>query len=138
MTPPRSSALARYALKCKSSIASFRSQAWPLDCAKGWRDRLELTAIADLAWRRRFFSRLGFKRHSHVSGARESPADIPVFRTGIESNQPIAVLAVRLKPVADFLRPLPEYLRAFCAFDFYFFVDHEMFLMNGGSLLSLG
>jgi hypothetical protein len=93
---------------------------------------------ADLAWRRRFVSRLGFKRHSHVSGAHESPADIPVFRTGIESNQPIAVLAVRLKPVADFLRPLPEYLRAFCAFDFYFFVGHEMSLMNGGSLLCLG
>jgi hypothetical protein len=38
----------------------------------------------------------------------------------------IAVLAVRLEPVADFLRPLSEYLRAFRAFDFYFFVDHEM------------
>jgi hypothetical protein len=100
--------------------------------------KLELAAIADLALRRRFVSRLGFKRHSHVSGAHESPADIPVFRTGIESNQPIAVLAVRLKPVADFLRSLSEYLRAFCAFDFYFFVDHEMPLMNGGSLLSLG
>jgi hypothetical protein len=36
------------------------------------------------------------------------------------------MLAVRLEPVADFLRPLSEHLRAFRAFDFYFFVDHEM------------
>jgi hypothetical protein len=68
----------------------------------------------------------GFKHHANLFGARESPADIPVFRSGIERNQPIAMLAVRLEPVADFLRPLSEYLRAFRAFDFYFFVDHEM------------
>jgi hypothetical protein len=90
--------------------------------------KLELTATADLAVRRRFVFGLGFNRHSHLFGARESPSDIPVFRTGIERNQSIAVLAVRLEPVADFLRPLSEYLRAFRAFDFYFFVDHEMLL----------
>jgi hypothetical protein len=82
--------------------------------------------MAELALRCRFVFGLGIKRHSHLLGAHESAADIPIFRTGIERNQPIAVLAVRLKPVADFLRPLSEYLRAFCAFDFYFFVDHEM------------
>ena len=82
--------------------------------------------MAELALRCWFVFGLGFKRHSHLLGAHESPADIPIFRTGIERNQPIAVLAVRLKPVADFLRPLSEYLRTFCAFDFYFFVDHEM------------
>jgi hypothetical protein len=36
------------------------------------------------------------------------------------------MLAVRLEAIADFLRPLSEYLRAFGAFNFYFFVNHEM------------
>src|ERR1700730_16728975 len=85
-----------------------------------------MTRFADLALRHTFVFGPGFNRHSHLFGAHESPADIPVFRTGIERNQPIAVLAVRLEPVADFLRTLAEYLRAFRAFDFYFFVDHEM------------
>jgi hypothetical protein len=48
----------------------------------------------------------GFKRRSQLFGAHERPADILIFRTGIERNQPIAVLAVRLKSVVDFLRPL--------------------------------
>jgi hypothetical protein len=81
---------------------------------------LELAAIVGLALRQTFL-----KRHSHLFGAHESPTDIPVFRTGIERNQPIAVLAIRLEPVADFLGPLSEYLRALRTFDFYFFVDHE-------------
>jgi hypothetical protein len=68
--------------------------------------------------------RSGFKCHSHFFGALEGSADISIVRTRIEGNEPIAVLAVRLEPIADFLRPLPEYLRAFRAFDFYFFVDH--------------
>jgi hypothetical protein len=83
-------------------------------------------AITGLALRRRFVFRPRFKRHSHLFGAHERPADIPVFRTAIERNEQIAVLAVRLEPVADFLSPLPEYLRAFRAFDFDLFVDHEM------------
>ncbi|HEY4836164.1 MAG TPA: hypothetical protein VII07_15985, partial [Bradyrhizobium sp.] len=67
-----------------------------------------------------------------------SAADIFVFRRGIERNQPIAVLAVGLEPVADSLRPLAENLRAFRAFDFYFVVGHEMPLeLNGGILLSI-
>jgi hypothetical protein len=46
--------------------------------------------------------------------------------------------AVRLEPVADFLRPLSKYLRAFRAFDFYFFLDHEMPpKLNAGILLSI-
>jgi hypothetical protein len=88
--------------------------------------RLELAAIAGLALRRRFVFGPRVKRHSHLFGAHESPADIPVFRTRIERNQPIAVLAVRLEPVANFLSPLAEYLRAFRAFDFDLFVDHGM------------
>jgi hypothetical protein len=76
--------------------------------------------------RRRFVSGAGFfKRHSHLFGAHESPADIPVFRAVIERNQPIAMVTVGLEPVADSLSPLAEYLRAFRAFDFDLFVDHE-------------
>jgi hypothetical protein len=90
------------------------------------RDKLVLTAIGDRALRRTFGLGPGFKCHSHFLGAHQSPADISVFRTGIERNHPIAVMAVRLVPVADSLRPLPEYLRAFRAFDSYFFFDHEM------------
>jgi hypothetical protein len=46
--------------------------------------------------------------------------------------------AVRLEPVADFLRPLSKYLRAFSAFNFYFFVDHENAPnLNAGILLSI-
>jgi hypothetical protein len=79
-----------------------------------------------LPLRHRFVLGPRIKRHSDLFGAHESPADIPVFRTGIERNQTIAVLAVRLKPVADFLRALSEYLGAFRAFDFYFFFNHEI------------
>jgi hypothetical protein len=85
-----------------------------------------LTAIAGRTFRHGFALGPGLKRHSQLSGAHESPADISVFRTGIERNQLVAVLTVRLEPVADFLCPLPEYLRAFRAFDSYFFFDHEM------------
>ena len=72
----------------------------------------------------------GFDRHSHFPGAGERTPDIFVFRTGIERNQPVAVLAVGLKPIADFLRPFPEHLRAFGAFDFHFFVDHGVLPRN--------
>jgi hypothetical protein len=87
-----------------------------------------MTRFGDRALRHTFVFGPGFKRHSHLFGAHESPADISIFRTGVERNQPIAVLAVRLEPVADFLRALSEYLRAFRASYFYFFVDHEMLL----------
>jgi hypothetical protein len=90
------------------------------------RDKLVLAAIADRALRRAFGLGPDFKRQPHFPGAHQSPADISIFRTGIERNHPVAVLAVRLVPVADFLRPLPEYLRAFRALDSYFVVDHEM------------
>jgi hypothetical protein len=90
------------------------------------RDKLVLTAIGDRGLRRTFGLGPGFKCHSHFLGAHQSPADISIFRTGIERNHPIAVMAVRLVPVADSLRPLPEYLRALRASDSYFFLDHEM------------
>jgi hypothetical protein len=73
----------------------------------------------------------GLKRRSNVFGAHEGPTDIPVFRTAIERNQPIAVLAVGLESIAEFLRALPKYLRAFRAFDPYFVIDHELPLNSG-------
>jgi hypothetical protein len=100
--------------------------------------KLDLASIADPALRQNFVFWPGFKHHAHLFGAHESPADIPILRSGIERNQPIAMLAVGLEPVADFLRPLPEHLRAFRAFDFYFFVDHEMPPeLNGSIVLSI-
>jgi hypothetical protein len=87
-----------------------------------------MTRFGDRALRDTFVFGTGFNRHSYFFGVLESPADISIFRTCIECNQPIAVLAVRLEPVADFLRALSGYLRAFRASYFYFFVDHEMLL----------
>ena len=85
-----------------------------------------IRAIADLAWRHSFVLGLSFKCRAHFFGAQESPTDVSIFRGRIERNKPIAVLAVGLESVADFLGALPENLRALCAFDFYFVVDHEM------------
>jgi hypothetical protein len=86
---------------------------------------LKLASIADHALRRTFVFWPGFKHRAQLFGAHERAADILVFRRGVERNQPIAVLAVGLKSVADFLRPLPEDLRALRAFDFDFVVGHE-------------
>jgi hypothetical protein len=74
----------------------------------------------------RYFQAAGFERISYFFGAREGTTDICVLGTAIERDQSIAVLAVRLKSVTNFLRSLSEYLRAFRAFDFYFFVNHGM------------
>jgi hypothetical protein len=87
--------------------------------------RQKLLAIGARACSRNLTLEPGFQRHSHFFGAHESPADIYIFRSGVKRNQPIAVPAVRLKPVAYSLRPLPKNLRAFRAFYFDFFVDHE-------------
>jgi hypothetical protein len=92
--------------------------------------KLELTAIADRALGYTFVLGLCFKCHSHFLGALECSMNISILRAGIERYQPIAVLAVRLEAIADFLRPLSEYLRAFGAFNFYFFVNHEMSLIS--------
>ena len=67
-----------------------------------------------------------FERNSHLFSAHEGTTDIPVLGTGVERDQSVTVLAVRLKSVADILRPLSENLRAFGAFDFDFVVNHEM------------
>jgi hypothetical protein len=99
---------------------------------------LKLASIADYALRRTFVFWPGFEHRAQLFGAHERAADILVFRRGVERNQPIAVLAVGLEPVADFLRPFSKYLRAFRAFDFYFVVGHVMPLPNGGILLSAG
>ena len=82
--------------------------------------RQKMPAIGARACSRNLTLEPGFQRHSHFFGAHESPADIY-----IKLNQPIAVPAVRLKPIAYSLRPLPKNLRAFRAFYFDFFVDHE-------------
>lgn len=102
------------------------------------RETLELTAITDRALRQTLALGPGFEYRPHFFGAHERAADISVFRTGIERDEPIAVLAIGLEPVADFLRPLPEYLRAFRASDFDYFVDHEKLpKFNAGILLSI-
>jgi hypothetical protein len=99
---------------------------------------LELAPIPDRALRQIFAFWPGFKHRAQLFGAHEGAADIFVFRRGVERNQPIAVLAVGLEPVADFLRPLSENLRAFRAFDLYFVVSHEMPLLSGDILLAAG
>ncbi|MGO8908133.1 MAG: hypothetical protein ACLQDM_02205 [Bradyrhizobium sp.] len=68
----------------------------------------------------------GVNRQSNVPGAQQRLANISVFGIVVEGNQPIAVRTVRLQPVADPVRALAKYLRAFRAFDFDFFIDHEM------------
>jgi hypothetical protein len=104
---------------------------------KGWIG-LILAANVSRAFRDGFGLGPGFERQSHFPGACERAADISVFRAGVERDHPVAVLAVGLVAVADSLRPLAEYLRAFRAFDSYFFVDHEMPLSSmRGSLLSM-
>jgi hypothetical protein len=67
-----------------------------------------------------------FERKSYFFGAHEGTTDVPVLGAGIERDQSIAVLTVRLKSVTDLLRPLAEYHRAFRAPDFDFFVNHGM------------
>jgi hypothetical protein len=71
-----------------------------------------------------------FKRNSYFFSAHEGTTDIPVLSTCVERDQSVAVLTVRLKSVADILRPLSEYLRAFGAFDFDFIINHEMDLKS--------
>jgi hypothetical protein len=58
----------------------------------------------------------------------EDATDIPVLGIGIERDQFVAMLAVRLKSVADIPGSLSEKLRAFGAFDFDFIFGHEMAL----------
>jgi hypothetical protein len=77
---------------------------------------------------------LGFQRRSRFPGAHERFANIYVFRTIVEGNQPIAVRTIGLKSVADPVRALAKYLRAFRAFDFDFFIDHEMPLSLKGAV----
>jgi hypothetical protein len=71
-----------------------------------------------------------FERKSDFFSAREGTTDVPVLGTGIERDQFISMLAVRLKSVADIPRSLSEKLRAFGAFDFYFIFGHEMALQE--------
>jgi hypothetical protein len=90
--------------------------------AAGWPDLVSI--------RRRQGRSLGctfvVKCHSHFFSAFERSTDISIVRASIERYYPIAVLAVRLEAIANVSRPLAEYLRAFGAFNFYFFVSHEM------------
>jgi len=72
----------------------------------------------------RCFRARRFERKSHFFGAHEGTTDVPVLGTGIERDQFIAMLAVRLKSVADIPRSLSEKLRAFGAFDFDLIINH--------------
>jgi hypothetical protein len=71
-----------------------------------------------------------FERKPHFLRAQQGATDIPILGIGIERDQFVAMLAVRLKPVADIPRSLSEKLRAFGAFDFYFIFGHEMALQE--------
>jgi len=62
--------------------------------------------------------------NSHFFSAHEGAPDIPILGTGIERDQSIAMLAVRLKAVAKILRPLSKHHRAFGAFDFDLVINH--------------
>ncbi|HWZ06298.1 MAG TPA: hypothetical protein VNY53_05230, partial [Bradyrhizobium sp.] len=66
-----------------------------------------------------------FDRPPHFPGARQRLADILVIGAHVEGDQPIAMLAIGLKSVADLAGALAKNLRAFRAFDFDLFVDHE-------------
>lgn len=70
--------------------------------------------------------RLGsrFERRSDLSCARQRPSDVRIFRTELEGDEPVAVLAVDLKTGPDLLRALPEYLRALRALNSDLVVDH--------------
>jgi hypothetical protein len=87
--------------------------------------RLELTAVDDRGLRCNLVFALSLNRHSYFFGVRQSTTNISVFRAAIECNQSIAMLTVRLEPVTDMLRPLPEHLETLGTLDFYFFIDHE-------------
>ena len=65
-----------------------------------------------------------FEGNSQISSAPDSTTDIPILGTGVERDQSIAMLAVRLKAVAKILRPLSKHHRAFGAFDFNLIVNH--------------
>jgi hypothetical protein len=67
-----------------------------------------------------------FQRKPHFLRAQQGATDIPITGIGIERDQFVAMLAVRLKPVADIPRSLSEKLRALGAFDFDFIFGHEM------------
>ena len=74
--------------------------------------------------------RLGrcFERRSDLSCARQCPSDVGVFRTELEGNQPVAMLAVDLKTGPDLLRALPKYLGASRAFNSDLVINHEIHL----------
>jgi hypothetical protein len=83
-----------------------------------------------------FSCRFIFERYSHFFRAHERPADVSVFGSGVERDQPIAVLTIHLEPISEFLRSLSEYLRALRAFDLYLVVDHKCSCLYASILLS--
>ena len=110
----------------------------PSDLIRGWRpvrvkktrqiknleprfDSIE-TEKALVGWR------LGccFERRSDLSCARQCPSDVGVFRTELEGDQPVAMLAVDLKTGPDLLRALPKYLGALRAFNSDLVINHEI------------
>ena len=71
-------------------------------------------------------TQLGIERNSYFFCTHEGTADVSVLGTGVERDQSVAMLAVRLKAVSKILRPLSKDHRALRAFDFDFFFDHGM------------
>jgi hypothetical protein len=67
---------------------------------------------------------LGFHGKADVPGARQRTADVRIFRAQFERDQPVAILAIGLKPVTDLLRAFAKYLGAFSAPDSYFVINH--------------
>ena len=93
----------------------------------GCNPALVLAAIGDRSLCRLFLTgglALGLDCQSYFLGANQRFANVSVFRIVVERNQPIAVRAVRLKPVSDSLCTLAKSLRALRAFDSDLFVDH--------------
>jgi hypothetical protein len=85
-----------------------------------------LASVADRALRQTCVFGPTLKQHAKIFGAHKGFSNISIVRTGIKSNKPIALWAVCLKPIPDFLCPLSEYMRALRAFYSHFFINHEM------------
>jgi hypothetical protein len=71
-------------------------------------------------------------------GAHEGPADIAIFRSHVERNQAVAMRAVGLETVTHSAGALAKNLRALCALDLDFLVDHERSFGGDIAASSLG
>jgi hypothetical protein len=65
-----------------------------------------------------------FDRPPHLPGAHQRFPNVPVLGIHVERDQPVALLTIGLKSVADLAGALAKNVRAFRTFDFDLFVDH--------------